>query len=163
MGENTMSEKTMAELAVGQYAEVRRHVSQSDVLAFVEVVGDENPIHRDAAFARRTRFGAPIAPGLFTAGLISALIGTELPGPGTIYLSQSLRFLRPVRIGDTITARVEVVELLAGRNRARLRTVCTNEAGDEVLAGEAWVAAPEAARGAGRVVRAGVVDQAMAV
>jgi len=158
-----MSENTMPELTVGQYAEVRRHVSQSDVLAFVEVVGDENPIHRDAAFARRTPFGAPIAPGLFTAGLISAIIGTELPGPGTIYLSQSLRFLKPVRIGDTITARVEVVELLAGRNRVRLRTVCTNERGDEVLAGEAWVKAPESAPGARRAVGAGVVEQALAV
>jgi hypothetical protein len=84
-------------------------------------------------------FKSPIAPGIFTAGLISAVIGTTLPGPGAIYLSQSLKFMKPVFAGDTITARVEVVEVIRDRNRIRLQTLCANQRGEEVLSGEAWV------------------------
>ena len=80
-----------------------------------------------------------IAPGIFTAGLISAVIGTRLPGSGAIYLSQSLKFVKPVRAGDTITARVDALEVLNERNRVRLQTVCVNQRGEEVLLGEAWV------------------------
>src|SRR5204863_7693871 len=98
-----------------------------------------NPIHSDVAHAATTPFKSPIAPGIFTAGLVSAVIGTRLPGPGAIYLSQSLRFLRPVRVGDTITARVEALEVSREKNRLRLQTTCTNQRGEEVLSGEAWV------------------------
>src|SRR5262249_8236817 len=97
------------------------------------------PLHSDPGYAATTRFGDVIAPGLLTGGLISAVIGTRLPGPGTIYLSQNFRFLRPVRIGDTVTARVEVTELLRDRNRVCLRTLCRNQAGEPVIEGEAWV------------------------
>jgi acyl dehydratase len=131
--------RTIEELSEGDWAEVLRHVEADDVAEFVEAVGDYNPIHSDAEYAASTPFKEPIAPGVFTAGLISAAIGTKLPGPGAVYLSQSLRFLKPVKLGDTITARVTVMEVIRERNRIRLATVCLNQRGDEVLTGEAWV------------------------
>ena len=134
-----MTGKTIAELHEGDHAELTRAVDPADVASFVDAVGDHNPLHSDPAYAATTPFKTPIAPGIFTAGMISAVIGTRLPGPGSIYLSQDLAFLKPVRAGDTITARVEVAELLRGRNRVRLKTVCTNQRGEEVLVGEAWV------------------------
>ena len=103
------------------------------------MTGDDNPLHSDPAFAATTRFGQVIAPGILTGGLVSAVIGTRLPGPGTIYLSQTFRFLRPVLVGDTITARVEVTEILRERNRVCLRAQCRNQAGEPVIEGEAWV------------------------
>ena len=131
--------KTIEELRTGDVAELTRRVEAGGVADYVEAVGDHNPIHADAQYARGTPFKEPIAPGLFTAGLISAVIGTRLPGPGAIYLSQSLKFLQPVKLGDTITARVTVLEVLRARNRLRLQTVCLNQRGAEVLTGEAWV------------------------
>lgn len=131
--------KTIAELAAGDAAEITRVVEADAVADFVAAVGDHNPIHSDPRFAADTPFAAPIAPGVFTAGLVSAVIGTRLPGPGAIYLSQSLKFLKPVRVGDALTARVEVAEVRADRNRIRLLTTCRNQDGDEVLTGEAWV------------------------
>jgi len=131
--------RTIHELRMGDVAEVVRQVDADGVAEFVEAVGDYNPIHSDPEYAARTSFREPIAPGVFTAGLISAAIGTELPGPGAIYLSQTLKFLKPVKVGDTITARVTVAELLTERNRIRLSTVCLNQHGEEVLTGEAWV------------------------
>jgi len=131
--------KTIADLTPGDRAELTRVVEQDDIAAFVEAVGDYNPVHSDAAYAAGTPFKVPIAPGIYTAGLISAVIGTELPGPGAIYLSQSLKFVKPVRAGDTITARAEVIEVIRERNRIRLQTVCVNQHGEEVLSGEAWV------------------------
>jgi acyl dehydratase len=131
--------KTIADLAPGDRAELARVVEQDDIAAFIEAVGDYNPVHSDAAYAAGTPFKVPIAPGIFTAGLISAVIGTDLPGPGAIYLSQSLKFVKPVKAGDTITARVEVIEVIRERNRIRLQTVCVNQNGEEVLSGEAWV------------------------
>ena len=131
--------KTIDELQAGDRAEITRVVGEDDVAGFVEAVGDYNPVHSDAAYAAATVFKTPIAPGMFTAGLISAVIGTTLPGPGAIYLSQTLKFVKPVRAGDTITARVEILDVIRERNRIRLHTVCLNQHGDEVLAGEAWV------------------------
>ena len=131
--------RTIADLAPGDRAELTRVVEQSDIASFVDAVGDYNPVHSDPAYAASTPFKAPIAPGIFTAGLISAVIGTQLPGPGAIYLSQSLKFVKPVKAGDTITARVEVIEVLQERNRIRLQTVCVNQHGEEVLSGEAWI------------------------
>lgn len=130
---------TAEELQPGDVAELSREIGVADINQFVDAVGDDNPIHSDPEFAAATSFREPIAPGLLTAGLISAVIGTRLPGPGTIYLSQTLKFLRPVKPGDTITARVEVLEVLPERNRIRLATVCLNQRGEEVLTGEAWV------------------------
>jgi len=124
--------QTIAELTPGDRAEITRVVEQEDIAGFVDAVGDFNPVHSDAAYAAGTPFKGPIAPGIYTAGLISAVIGTRLPGPGAIYLSQSLKFVKPVRAGDTITARVEVIEVMGERNRIRLQTVCLNQDGEEV-------------------------------
>jgi len=134
-----MTGKTIAELRVGDHAELSRRIEPAHIAGLIDAVGDYNPIHSDPAFAAATAFKEPIAPGIFTAGLISAVIGTELPGPGAIYLSQTLEFRRPVRPGDTITARAEVLEVVRERNRIRLATVCANQRGEEVLSGEAWV------------------------
>lgn len=131
--------KTIHELRTGDAAEIVRRVDASDVAELVDAVGDHNPIHSDPEYAAATPFKEPIAPGVFTAGLISAVIGTRLPGPGAIYLSQSLEFTRPVKVGDTVTARVTVQEVVAERNRIRLSTVCSNQRGEDVLRGEAWV------------------------
>jgi len=131
--------KTIGEIAPGDAAELVRTVEVDDIAAFVQAVGDYNPVHSDAVYAATTPFRSPIAPGIFTAGLVSAVIGTQLPGPGAIYLSQSLKFVKPVKAGDTIRARVEVAEVMATRNRIRLETVCTNQRAEEVLSGEAWV------------------------
>jgi acyl dehydratase len=131
--------RTIADIAPGESAQITRMVERADVAHFVEAVGDRNPVHSDPAYAATTIFKEPIAPGIFTAGLISAVIETRLPGPGAIYLSQSLKFMKPVMFGDTVTARVEVAEVVAERNRLRLTTLCTNQRGEEVLAGEAWV------------------------
>ncbi|HKZ06217.1 MAG TPA: MaoC family dehydratase [Methylomirabilota bacterium] len=130
---------TIDDLRVGDRAEIRRVARAADIAGFVDAVGDDNPIHSDPAFAAATRFKGRIAPGIWTAGLVSAVIGTRLPGPGTVYLSQDLEFVRPVMLGDAVTARVEVVEVLRERNRVRLSTSCVNQRGDEVLRGEALV------------------------
>lgn len=134
-----MTGRTIHDLAVGDVAEMAFPVTHDVVREFVEAAGDDNPIHSDPAFAATTRFRRIIAPGMLTASFVSAVIGTRLPGPGTIYLSQSLRFVRPVFVGDRVTARVEVTERLVERNRVRLETKCTNQAGEIVLEGEAWV------------------------
>jgi len=130
---------TVHDLAVGDAAEFTREASEAHVAEFVEACGDRNPVHSDPAYAASTAFKERIAPGIWTAGLLSAVIGTRLPGPGTIYVSQDLKFVRPVKLGDVVTARVEVVEVRAERNRVRLRTVCVNQRGEEVLSGEALV------------------------
>lgn len=131
--------KTIEDIAAGDRAEIVRTVDMTHIAEFVDAVGDHNPIHSDPAFAAATSFKEPIAPGVFTAGMISAVIGTKLPGPGAIYLSQTLKFMRPVKPGDTITAHVEVLEVNRERNRMRLATVCRNQGGEDVLTGEAWV------------------------
>ena len=125
------------ELAVGQVASLVSMVDDARIRAFADVSGDSNPMHLDAAFGSRTRFGGPIAHGMLSASFISAVIGTMLPGPGAIYVSQSLRFTAPVRAGDVITARVEVVELYPERRRVRLATNCSNQQGHVVVSGEA--------------------------
>lgn len=130
------------ELEVGAAAEMTRTVTETDVVLFAGVTGDFNPAHVDAVWAEKSRFGGRIAHGMLGAGFISAVLGMRLPGPGTVYLSQQLRFLRPVRIGDTVTARVEVAELFPSRRRVRLLTTCANQAGEAVIDGEAVVMVP---------------------
>jgi acyl dehydratase len=125
------------ELAVGQVASLVTTVDEARVRAFADVSGDTNPMHLDPAFGSLTRFGGPIAHGMLSASFISAVIGTMLPGPGAIYVSQSLRFTAPVRPGDVITAQVEVVGLYPERRRVRLATTCSNQSGQTVLTGEA--------------------------
>jgi len=130
---------TIDDIAVGDSAQITRRVSDGDIASFVDAVGDYNPVHSDRAYAAETVFKEPIAPGIWTAGLVSAVIGTRLPGPGAIYLSQDLKFLKPVKAGDSISARVEVIDVNRERNRIRLRTVCTNQRAEDVLTGEALV------------------------
>jgi 3-hydroxybutyryl-CoA dehydratase len=116
-------------------------VTEADVSAFAGVSGDTNPMHIDAEYAKRSRFGSRIAHGMLTASLLSTVIGTRLPGPGCIYVSQSLRFRRPVRIGDTVIARVTVTEMDDAKRCAVLSTVCT-VAGEAVIDGQAIVLVP---------------------
>lgn len=132
-----------ASLAVGQHAERTQTVTLADIDAFAAVTGDTNPVHLDEAVAARTRFGGRIAHGMLSAGFISAVLGTQLPGPGVVYMSQSLRFLRPVKPGDAITTRVEILELIPAKRRARLATTCINQAAETVLEGEALCWIPE--------------------
>lgn len=128
------------DLQLGMETSVARTVSEADILAFAEVTGDKNPVHLDAAYAAGTMFKERIAHGMLSAGYISAVFGMELPGPGAIYLSQTLNFRAPVKIGDTVIAKVKVVELAAKR-RARFECVCSVE-GKTVLDGEAVLMVP---------------------
>ncbi|MFP4347877.1 MAG: MaoC family dehydratase [Thermodesulfobacteriota bacterium] len=136
--------KTISEIQVGDSAEFSKTVSESDVYLYAGVTGDLNPAHINESYAEKTFFKTRIAHGMLTAGFISAILGMHLPGPGTIYLKQELKFLAPVRIGDTITARAEVIEVTADKNRIRLKTTCTNQDGTRVLDGEATVSPPKA-------------------
>jgi 3-hydroxybutyryl-CoA dehydratase len=125
--------------AVGARATRTRVISDKDVRLFARVSGDHNPIHLDDEYAIQSAFGGRIAHGLLTASLISALLGMQLPGPGAIYLSQSLKFMAPVRIGDTLTASVEVVAVRQEKRLVTLRTDCLNQDGVLVLTGEAMI------------------------
>ena len=132
------------ELTVGMSAETSRVVGASDIEAFAEVSGDNNPVHLDEAYARTTTFGERIAHGMLSASYISAILGTKLPGPGAIYLSQALRFRRPVKIGDLVVARATVTALDEAKGRVTLETVC-EVGGKTVMDGEAVVIAPRRA------------------
>jgi 3-hydroxybutyryl-CoA dehydratase len=127
------------DLDVGQQASLMGTVMNDHVHLFAALSGDTNPIHISEAFAAGTKFGQRIAHGMFTASLVSAILGTRLPGPGAVYLSQTIQFLAPVRIGDVVTAKVEVIELVPARRRVRLFCECVCD-GRAVLEGEAWVA-----------------------
>lgn len=129
------------DLSVGMTERLRKTVSSADVVGFAEVTGDRNPIHLSEHFAAKTPFGTRIAHGLYTASLISAVLGTRLPGPGAVYVSQTLNFRAPVKIGDTVEVSVVVAELFPERHRARLTCRCT-VAGEAVLDGEALVKVP---------------------
>lgn len=130
------------DLKVGMTERLKKTVASSDVMGFAQLTGDRNPIHLSEHFAARTPFGRRIAHGLYTASLISAVLGTRLPGPGAIYISQTLNFRAPVKIGDTVVVTVKVAELIPDRSRARLSCIC--KVGREVvLDGEAWVKVPK--------------------
>jgi len=136
--------KTLQELRVGERAEFTKTISESDVYLYAGVTGDLNPAHINEEYAKKTFFKTRIVHGMLLGGLISAVLGNKLPGPGTIYLSQHLDFLAPVRIGDTITASIEVSEIMETEKRARLKTICVNQDGLKVLDGEALVSPPKA-------------------
>src|SRR5580692_460767 len=129
------------ELTVGQNAELTRTVAEGDLAAFAAVTGDNNPIHLDEAYAAATPFKGRIAHGMLSAGYISAVLGTTLPGPGAIYVSQTLSFRRPVRIGDEVTAEVKVTAIDPARGRVTFATQCV-VAGKTVVEGEAVVVVP---------------------
>ena len=131
----------LEDLEPGMSKVFAKTVTEADLLLFAGVSGDTNPLHLDEEFARETMFEGRIAHGMLTASLISTVIGTRLPGPGCIYLSQSLKFKAPVRIGDTVAARATVVEIMPERKRVRLHTTCS--VGDTVVMdGEALILVP---------------------
>jgi 3-hydroxybutyryl-CoA dehydratase len=131
------AEKRFADFRVGDHAEVTRTFTQQDVADFARLSGDHHPTHLDEDYARGTRFGGRVVHGMLTASLLSAANALLLGTPGAITVEQTLRFLRPVRTGDAITARSEVVEILPAQRRLRCRTTCVNQRGELVLAGEA--------------------------
>lgn len=141
-----MQGRTIQELKLGEKAEFTKTVTETDIYLYAGVTGDFNPAHINEEYARGTFFKSRIAHGMLTAGFISSVIGTKLPGPGTIYLDQTLKFLAPVRIGDTIIARAEVVKIMSDENRVRLKTTCINQHGTTVLDGEAIVSPPKSKR-----------------
>lgn len=122
---------------IGQRASLSRRITLEDIEAYARLTGDVNPVHLDDEIAGKTRFKGRIAHGLLIAGLISSILGTKLPGPGAIYLSQVLKFLRPVYPDDEITAEVEVTNWHAGKSRLELDTRCVNQHGDQVISGSA--------------------------
>ena len=139
-----MQGKFLEELSVGQSAERARIVGEADLVAFAEVTGDTNPVHLDADYAATTSFGQRIAHGMLSAGYISAVLGATLPGPGAIYLSQSLKFRRPVKIGDEVVAQVTVTAIDAAKAQVTLAAVC-KVGGKAVVDGEAVVMVPRKA------------------
>ena len=134
---------TISEMKVGDSASFTKTVSEHDVYTYAGVSGDFNPAHVNEVEAQKGMFGKRIAHGMLSAGFISTVLGTQLPGPGTIYMGQELRFTKPVFFGDTITATVTVAELIPEKNRAKLETVCTNQNGDVVIKGKATVMPPK--------------------
>lgn len=137
-----MTGKKITELHIGDRASFEKTISESDVYLYAGITGDFNPAHVNEKQSLDTQFKGRIAHGMLTAGLISTVLAMHLPGPGTIYLGQELKFMHPVRIGDTIRAEVEVVELDIEKNRVKLRTVCENQDNKVVLDGYAKVMAP---------------------
>lgn len=135
---------TIQEMKIGDSASFTKTVTDTDVYLFAGISGDFNPAHVNQVEAEKGMFGKRIAHGMLSAGFISAVLGTTLPGPGTIYMGQELKFTRPVAIGDTITATVKVTELIPEKNRAKLETVCTNQNGEVVISGVATVMPPKA-------------------
>lgn len=125
--------------AVGDRASFSKTITDADIQMFSQISGDRNPVHLDEEFAKSTRFKGRIAHGVLALGLVSAVLGNQLPGLGTIYLNQIIRFLNPVRPGDTITATVEVLSIRPDKPILTLRTMCTDQTGTVVLDGEAVV------------------------
>ena len=134
--------KTIDELQVGQSAQFSKTISESDVYLFAGITGDFNPAHVDEEYAGKTFFETRVAHGMLTASFISTIVGTMLPGPRSIYVSQEMNFLAPVKIGDTITTTAEVTELLTEKKHVRLKTYCTNQDGIVVIDGQAMVSPP---------------------
>lgn len=133
----------MSRFNYGDYYQFSRTITETDLVLYSGLSGDFNPIHMDQEYAKKTRFGQRIAHGLLTASMLSRLLGMHLPGPGAIYVSQTLRFLRPVFIGDTITACAKVVEYNEKKRRLKLKTECLKQDGTTVLTGEAVMLVPE--------------------
>ena len=137
-----LSNFTFDELSLGQKASFTKQVTEQDVVLFAAVSGDVNPVHLDEAFAAETMFGGRIAHGMLSGAVISAALAMEMPGPGVIYLGQTLRFSRPVRIGDEVTAHLEITEKREGKGIVKLACEVVNQDGKVVVSGEATVLAP---------------------
>ncbi len=134
--------KSIHELKVGDSAQISKTITEAVVNDFAKAIGDFNPVHLDQAYAEKTMFKGKIAHGALSIGFLSTVLGNILPGHGTIYLSHEVKFLAPVRIGDTITAKVEVLDLIPEKNRAKFRTTCVNQEGKMVVDGYAWAMPP---------------------
>jgi 3-hydroxybutyryl-CoA dehydratase len=134
-----MSGKTIDEIRVGDSAEFSKTISEADIYLFAGVTGDLNPFHVNEEYSRKTFFKGRIAHGMLLAGFISTVVGCKLPGPGAIYVKQELNFKAPARIGDTITARAKVIEVMPEKNRVVLQTTCTNQNDEIVLDGQAML------------------------
>lgn len=137
-----MSKRTFDDISVGDHAETTRTITEKDIIEFAAVSGDKNPAHLDEEYARKTPFKYRIAHGMYISSFISSVLGNQLPGHGTIYMSQALKFLAPVYINDAITTRVEVVKKIDGKRRVVLKTTCTNQDNIVVIDGEALVLPP---------------------
>ena len=131
--------KTIDTINIGDSASVSKTITETDVYLFAGITGDLNPAHVNEVAASETMFGGRIAHGMLSAGLISAVLGMYLPGPGTIYLGQELRFMAPVYLGDDITATVEIIELREDKKIVKLNTTCVNQEGKTVVSGVATV------------------------
>lgn len=138
-----MKGKTIDEIRVGDTAAFSKTISESDVYLFAGITGDLNPAHINEEEASKSRFGGRIAHGMLVSGFISTVLGMYLPGPGTIYLSQEVKFTAPVKLGDTVTARAEVLELEPSKRKVTLRTTVTRQDGVVAVEGQAVVLAPK--------------------
>ncbi len=138
---STLKSYSIEDLAVGMESSLSKTVSEADIVAFAEVSGDRNPVHLDADYASKTMFKERIAHGMLSAAYISAVFGMQMPGPGAIYMSQTLQFKAPVKIGDTVVATVMVTELILEKKRAKFECVCAVD-GKPVLIGEAMLMVP---------------------
>ena len=139
---DTMQGKPIHEIKIGDRAEFSKTVSESDIYQYAGISGDFNPAHINENYAKKTFFKTRIAHGMLSAGFISTVLGNQLPGPGSIYIRQELNFLAPVRIGDTITAHVEVIDINIEKNRVKLKTQCVNQDGTVAIDGEATMSPP---------------------
>ena len=128
---------TIDDISVGMTETFTKTLGESDIYLYAGITGDFNPVHIDETYAKETVFKTRIAHGLLTAGFISTVLGTKLPGPGAVYVKQELKFLAPVNIGDTLTAKAEVTEVIKEKNRVVLKTTISNQNGKTVLDGEA--------------------------
>lgn len=138
-----MKGKNIKEIKLGDKASFQKTISETDVYLYAGISGDLNPAHINESQARDSFFKGRIVHGMLTASLISAVLGMQLPGPGTIYLSQDIKFLAPVRFGDTISAEVEVTEIIEEKNKVILNGTCTNQNGEVVLKGTSVVMPPK--------------------
>ena len=136
--------KTIDTIQIGDSASFTKTVTEADITLFAGYSGDFNPAHLNAVEAEQGMFHGRIAHGMLSAGFISAVLGMQLPGPGTIYMGQELRFVKPVYIGDTVTATATVVERIPEKNRLKLETIVTNQKGEQVITGMATVMPPKA-------------------
>lgn len=135
--------KFIDEIKIGDSAQISNTITEKTIRDFAEATGDFNPVHLDQTYAEKTYFKGRIAHGVLSVGYISSVLGNLLPGPGGILLSQEVKFLAPVRIGDIITAKAEVIEMIPEKNRIKLKTTCTNQKGEVVVDGTAWSLCPQ--------------------
>ncbi|MCT4620539.1 MAG: MaoC family dehydratase [Marinisporobacter sp.] len=134
-----VADKKYEEMEIGQTASLSKKITNKDIMQFANISGDRNPIHIDEHFALKSRFKKRIAHGMLTSSLISAVLGTELPGANTLYLSQNMKFLAPAYIGDELTASVEVMEKKDEKKLIILKTIVKNQSGNEIITGQAVV------------------------